>query len=139
MTEDQLFLGKGWAFPPSFVKGLDTTVVMSQGEENIRENLHILFSTRIGERMMKFDYGTKLKSYVFDPQNATLIGNVKKTVKTAILFFEPRIKLDEINVEIIQGRESVINIEVQYIVRTTNNRANFVYPFYLTEGTNIRL
>ncbi|MEO1261785.1 MAG: GPW/gp25 family protein [Bacteroidota bacterium] len=139
MIEDQSFLGRGWTFPPAFVKGLDTTVVMSQGEENIKENLHILFSTRIGERLMKYNYGTKLKSYVFDPQNATLIGNIKKTVKTAILLFERRIKLDEIKVELIQDQESIVNIEVQFTVRKTNNRANFVYPFYLTEGTNIRL
>lgn len=139
MIEDQSFLGKGWAFPPAFVKGLDTTVVMTEGEDNIKENLHILFSTRIGERLMQFSYGTKLKSYVFDPQNATLIGNIKKTIKTAILLYERRIKLDDIQVELIQDRESMINIEVQYIIRTTNNRANFVYPFYLTEGTNIRL
>jgi hypothetical protein len=33
--------------------------------------------------------------------------------------------------------EGVVLIEVDYVVRTTNSRQNYVYPYYINEGTDI--
>ena len=47
--EDKSFLGRGWSFPPDFQNDKRTTR-MSEYEEDIRQSLIILFSTRVGER-----------------------------------------------------------------------------------------
>ena len=63
-------------------------------------------------------------------------------LKRAILFFEPRILVEHINVdtENVEDRlNGLVRIHITYIIRATNNRHNIVYPFYFTEGTNVRI
>jgi phage baseplate assembly protein W len=58
-------------------------------------------------------------------------------IKTAILYYEPRIdvkKIDMVEDEMLEGK---ILIEIEYIVRSTNSRLNFVYPFYKGEATEV--
>ena len=56
--EDKSFLGRGWSFPPDFQNDKRTTR-MSEYEEDIRQSLIILFSTRVGERFNR-NYGCNL-------------------------------------------------------------------------------
>ena len=49
--KDRSFLGKGWAFPPVFHTGVSPTAMVSD-EEDIRQSLHIILSTRLGERVI---------------------------------------------------------------------------------------
>lgn len=137
--DNSSFLGQGWAFPPAFVKDLDTTVVLSNGDVNIKENLKILFDTTIGERIMEFGFGTKLKKLAFDKIDSNLVGNIKDTIKRAILLYERRIKLLSIQVDLTDSQTGLIRVQVNYLINQTNDRANYVYPFHLTEGTNLDL
>ena len=62
--------------------------------------------------------------------DTTRIAYLQNLVKTAILYHEPRIDAEQIDV---RSEDSVgtLWIHVQYRVRATNSRFNFVYPFYL--------
>ncbi len=60
-------------------------------------------------------------------------------VESAILYYEPRVKLERVNLDDSQELEGIVLIEVVYRVKTTNSRFNFVYPFYKREGTDINL
>lgn len=55
MQNKNSFLGKGWAFPPEFSHN-DNPTRMSNYEEDIRQSLIILLSTRTGERIHRPDY-----------------------------------------------------------------------------------
>ncbi|MFZ4698658.1 MAG: GPW/gp25 family protein, partial [Candidatus Methylumidiphilus sp.] len=57
-------------------------------------------------------------------------------IRTAILYFEPRILLNGVTLtpQYLEGR---IDILIDYTVATTNTRSNYVYPYYLREGTEI--
>lgn len=129
------FLGTGWDFPPTFNKEKESVNVVS-GEQDIRSSLHILLSTEIGERIMQPEYGCNLKRLLFEPLDLSLKAYIKDLIKTAILYHEPRIRLENITLE-SKPEEGLIEITLEYIVRSTNSRYNFVYPFYITEGTNI--
>ena len=50
MQNKNSFLGKGWAFPPEFSHN-DNPTRMFNYEEDIRQSLIILLSTRTGERI----------------------------------------------------------------------------------------
>ena len=50
MQNKNSFLGKGWEFPPEFSHN-DNPTRMSNYEEDIRQSLVILLSTRTGERI----------------------------------------------------------------------------------------
>lgn len=137
--EERTFLGRGWAFPPSFNEE-DGRVEMVEARQDIEESLEILLSTSLGERVLQPDYGCNLKDFQFEPMNPSIIGFIKDLVKTAILYYEPRIKLDRIEIteagstQAIRGR---LEISLDYFIRETNSRFNFVYDFYLDEGVNI--
>ena len=127
------FLGTGWAFPPTFTKG-DQSVTMVDDEIDIQQSLHILLTTGVGERVMQWKYGCDMTRLLFEPMNTTLRTYMEDIVKTAILYFEPRIILDSLKLVPIQN-EGRINIEVNYTIPGTNSRYNYVFPFYKEEGT----
>ncbi|HED37620.1 MAG TPA: hypothetical protein ENI76_05170 [Ignavibacteria bacterium] len=131
------FLGKGWSFPPEFNKNT-ATVEMLVDKEDINSSLEILFSTTIGERIMQPKYGTNLKNLLFAPIDTSLKAYIKDLIETAILYFEARIKLDDIILEAKQ-EEGILLITLEYTIRSTNSRYNFVYPFYINEGANLNI
>jgi len=58
---------------------------------------------------------------------------VTKSVKEALLAFEPRIDLLDVQVQ-AQNSGEVLQISIDYRVRATNNTFNLVFPFYLEQG-----
>lgn len=132
----EAFLGKGWKFPPEFRKGFSPTVLV-QEEEDIREGLRILLSTRPGERVHRYDFGCGIHRFVQEEMTLTNQTLLKEVIRQAILLFEPRVTLNEIRFNMENAEEGVIYISLDYTVRRTNSRSNMVYPFYLREGTNL--
>jgi len=130
------FLGTGWGFPPSFDTVVNT-VIMTSDEADIQLSLQILLATRKGERVMVPDYGCNLDEMLFEPMTTTFKTYIREMIKTAILYYEPRIDLSSIQVDDSRETEGVILIILNYTVRTTNSRFNFVYPYYKNEGTEI--
>lgn len=133
---EKSYLGVGWSFPPAFDE-LRHTVSMVAEEEDIRQCLHILLSTRPGERVMDPLFGCRLQEALFEPLTTTLKTYVKDLVKDAILNYEPRIKLEEVYLEQSPDEENLILIYLEYVIRTTNTRTNMVYPFYKEEATDL--
>ena len=74
------FLGRGWAFPPSFDPHTGD-VQMVQAEADIVESLRILMSTRPGERIMQPDYGCRIHDLVFDPMDGATDSAIETTVR----------------------------------------------------------
>src|SRR5688572_19049076 len=130
------FLGTGWAFPPAF-DDESGTVNMVSNEEDIRESLNILLSTALGERVMQPKYGCNLTDYLFEPLSSSVIGFIKDRVENAILFYEPRIIADKIEVtddgsfDLIEGK---FIISIEYTIPGTNSRFNYVYDYYKNEA-----
>lgn len=129
---DTRFLGTGWAFPPSFERfggGLAAGVV--SGEADIRESLRILLSTAPGERVMQPEYGCGLRRMVFGHLDESAITAIKDVVAVAVLRHEVRVVLDEVKVETDELAEGVLRLRLDYRVRSTNSRANMVYPYHV--------
>ena len=136
METNKAYLGTGWSFPPNFDKD-SNTVTMVSAENDIKQSLEILLSTSLGERVMQPNYGCNLRDYQFESMDNALIGFLKDLVERAILFYEPRIKLEKVDIteaesfELIQG---MLRITVHYEIEGTNTRNNYVYDFYLREA-----
>jgi phage baseplate assembly protein W len=131
------FLGTGWSFPPTF--DLETTSVeMVSDLEDIKESLNILLSTSLGERVMQPEYGCNLNDYMFESLSNSLIGIIKHHVENAILFYEPRIIAERVDVtaadstDLIEGKFTII---IEYSIPETNSRFNYVYDYYLNEAS----
>lgn len=132
----QSFMGTGWKFPVEFKKNLGTVVMLS-GEEDIRNSLEVLFATRVGERIMHSSFGSALETFLFMPMNRSTITYMKAVMSDEILFNEPRIILNNIEIQSSATQDGKLEIVFDYTVSETNNRYNYVYPFYLTEATNL--
>jgi len=121
----EAFLGTGWAFPIQ----TDHTggIRMCSGEEDIREAVGIVLGTRLGERVMRPEFGSALADLVFDPNDANLAGRIEFLVRKALERWEPRIALKEVRARPAGER---MEIDVRYIVRRTNREDNVVVPFF---------
>lgn len=134
------FLGVGWSFPPEFHKHAKTLEIkMVSEEEDIGESLRILLSTRPGERVMQPDYGCGLHTMVFESLDESTVTELKDLIERAVLFYEPRITLESIDVSAEDELEGRLKIQLNYTVRKTNTRSNIVYPFYYLEGSQVRV
>jgi phage baseplate assembly protein W len=129
------YLGRGWKYPVSFSKE-SATVNLVEDEEDITESLIILLSTSLGERVMRHDYGSNLSDILFESINITTLTMISNRLKRAILFHEPRIKVEKIDIT-PNANEGLIEVSVDYTIHANNTRWNLVYPYYLNEGTNI--
>lgn len=131
------FLGRGWGFPPTFLKGKTDNIVMVAADLDIKQSLEILLGTRLGERVMLPEYGSDLNEFMFESMNNTKLNFLKELIKTAIITFEARIELHNISLDISSNLDGILNIHLDYTVITTNTRFNLVFPFYKIEGTHI--
>jgi len=130
------FLGKGWSFPPSFNTGIKS-VEMTEKNDDIKKSLEILLTTTVGERVMQQKYGCNLFEMVFESLDTPTKTLIKEKISTAILYFEPRIDVTNISMNNTDELQGVVLVEIEYIVRATNSRFNFVFPYYVNEGTEI--
>ena len=128
------FLGTGWSFPPTFTKGGADLIVVS-GPEDIHQSLQILLSTQLGERVMHEDFGCDLNTMLFEEVDQSLVNTITSMVTDAILYHEPRISMDHLDISESQSERGLLLISIEYTVRSTNSRFNMVYPFYINEAT----
>lgn len=129
------FLGTGWRFPPSF-SNVSGKVAMTSDVEDIERSLQILLSTTRGERVMLPKYGCNLDVLLFEPITVTLISYITDMIKSSIMYYEPRITLNNLDISPDDAVEGVILISFDYTVKSTNSRYNYVYPFYKKEKTS---
>lgn len=134
MPTDGSFLGTGWGFPPTFTKG-GAEVEMASGVEDVHQSLQILLSTRLGERVMQDDFGCDLSYVLFEEVDQSLINSLTSIISDAILYHEPRITMDTLDVSESETQQGLLLISIEYTIRSTNSRFNMVYPFYINEAT----
>ncbi|NOS89427.1 MAG: GPW/gp25 family protein [Methylococcaceae bacterium] len=127
------FLGRGWKFPVEINKET-RCFAEAEYEASIQQAIEIILSTAKGERVMRPDFGCGIHELVFAVNNASTIGLAKFEVEEALRHWEPRIEVLEIEATISGNNAEKLLINVVYKVRTTDNRFNFVYPFYLQRG-----
>ena len=130
------YLGTGWSFPPTFDKA-SRSVQLVSAEDDIWQSLYILLSTSLGERVMQPTYGCNLQELLFETLTPNVASNIKELLRTAILYHEPRIRLNRLDLSMSEQLQGVVNIAVDYTILSTNSRFSLVYPFYIQEGAGI--
>jgi uncharacterized protein len=132
MAESSQLLGRGWKFP--FTLDERGEVALSSGEVDIQEAIWMILSTAFGERLMHPDFGCEIHDLVFAPNDTGTAGLARFYVQDALVRWEPRIDVEEVEVQADPAQPELLLISVSYRVRTTDSRYNLVYPFYLTRG-----
>ena len=125
------FLGRGFAFPLG-VDPVTGAMRTAEYEEDIRQAIGLIIMTRKGERVMRPEFGCAIHDYAFDSMDYETLSRIEESVWEALVLWEPRIR--DIEVHAWHAEAGKLNIEIGYVVRTTNNPYNLVYPFYISEG-----
>jgi phage baseplate assembly protein W len=124
------FLGVGWASPTTLENG---QIQVAKYEERVRQSILTILSTAKGERVMRPDFGCDIHERVFAPNSSGTFGQIVSDVRDALIEWEPRIDVLDIDTIADRQQPNVIFIQVNYQIRTTNNIFNLVYPFYLQQ------
>ena len=125
-------LGKGWSFP--IKHDVYVNVSLSSYEKSVEESIKIILNTTPGERVMNPDFGCKINELVFSPNSPKTLSLAIHCVEEAIVKWEPRVILKEVSAEFDSYNQSLINIKIDYELRSVNTFFNMVYPFYLERG-----
>jgi len=125
------FLGVGWGFPIAVKDGHLKPAVY---DDSIRESIQIILETARGERVMRPGFGCGLHERVFAINDASTQAAAADDVREALRQWEPRIEVLDVVVTAGGAWDEILNISIDYRVRSTDNRFNLVYPFYLDRG-----
>ncbi len=71
----------------------------SFGQDKIRQNVHLILGTRMGERPMLRRFGSRLSALVHEPNNAVLGDVLSQHAQEALIQWEPRILAFEAGIE----------------------------------------
>ncbi|MEZ4873950.1 MAG: GPW/gp25 family protein [Flavobacteriaceae bacterium] len=130
------FYGSGWSFPITFTLG-NFQLNVSEYLENVNQSIRIILQTKQGERYLEPALGSGLQEFFFRKMDETLKGEIKEKVSYALLINEPRITVEEVEVEFVNRLLGEVAIQITYVFNDTNTRHNYVFPFHLKEGTNL--
>jgi phage baseplate assembly protein W len=133
MASDQRdFLGVGWKFPLQVTAGGKTA--LARYEQRIEESLYLILSTAKGERLMRPDFGCGIHDLVFAPNNASTLSSIVFHVREALVRYERRIDVLDVEAETAPEQPNLLLIRINYRIRANNALGNLVYPFYIREA-----
>ena len=123
------FLGVGWTSPVRLDE--NGQIQLAKYEEAVRQSIFMILGTAKGERVMRPDFGCGIHEKVFAPNNLGTVGQIITDVRDALIEWEPRIDVLDVDRIPDTSQPNHIYVQVNYQVRSTNNIFNLVYPFYL--------
>jgi phage baseplate assembly protein W len=110
-----------------FVKGPRGLLAQKSGVDQIKADLLQLLLTNPGERVMLPEFGTPLRTLFFEPNDEILALNAKQMIRNAILTWEPRIVVTDIQVitnvnrshlnpnDLAEDIESIMYIQINFV------------------------
>ena len=110
------FLGRGWKFPFQF-DAATGGVALSEYEQNIKENISVILGTKVGERQMLPDFGSRIHEMMFAPNTRATATLISRQVAKALARWEPRIEVQDVDAYPDQAGQ--IRVQVNYQVRST--------------------
>lgn len=124
----QEFIGAGWSFPVR----TDATgrIALARNERDVEESIRLILGTAFGERPMRPDYGCAIHDYIFAGVDSDVAGRMVNAVRTALLRWEPRIDVMDVEVRVDSQNSALVYIDIRYSISDTNDPRNLVVPFY---------
>ena len=126
MTE---IIGSGLAFPLQVDRR--GGIALASDETDIEQAIELILATAPGERPMRPEFGCAIHDFVFASVTGSTAGRIAYEVQRSLERWEPRINVEGIDVTIDSEEPSTVYIDIQYVIRGTNDPRNLVFPFYV--------
>ena len=132
------FLGRGISFPFRFTQRTGgvyrgSSVTPSEQVRHVTESVIQILQTKITSRVIRRDFGSRLRGIVFDPNDPTLDTHLDYIIRTALETWEPRVIVGPIFVDRTEWKAGRIEITITVRIIKTNVEANIVFPYFLSE------
>lgn len=109
-------------------------LAMVSGDDSVRQAVLLLLSTRPGERVMRPNYGCNLHTLVFAPNDDTTAAIAIHHVRRALLQWEPRINVLDLDAHRDPVQANTLVIELKYQVRATHQTEELQISLDLAGG-----
>ena len=129
MTAAADFVGRGFAWP--FAVDHTGSIAMTDGTGDVEDAMRVVLLTAPGERLMRPAFGCRISDLLFEPITPNLVGLVRQAVRDALAQWEPRVDVEDVRPLQDSSESGLLHIEIDYRVRSTNDRRNLVFPFYV--------
>jgi phage baseplate assembly protein W len=129
-------IGRGWRFP----LGVDSRggIALVEGDDEIREAILMIVRTRRGGRPMRPEFGCRVWDLLFAPNDVLTWAQAGEYVREALGWWEPRIDVDDVQAFADPDDPAIMQIQVDYTIRSTHDERSLVFPFYLIPGEERR-
>jgi len=109
-----------FGFNPPFVAGNNILPSMTD-ERLIKNDLLQLLMTAPGERVMRSDFGTNIRRYIFEPLTTRDINALKQNILEAIKKYEQRVSATSIKINVTPD-QNLIQIQLYCKLTIDPNR-----------------
>ena len=126
----------GWKFPVE-IDAQTGKFKTQEGDEDIKEAIKIILTTKKGERMGNPNFGSNLFKFMFTGVNYTELKELEYEITKALNMWEPRIKNLEVEAAPDRGHKGRVIVSVKYRTARmmTPDEMNFVFD--VNEGANL--
>ncbi|NED93729.1 GPW/gp25 family protein [Phytoactinopolyspora alkaliphila] len=104
---------------------------LTTGAQELDRSIRVILLTAPGERVMRPAFGCRIWDLMFEPITPNLIGLISQAVRDAIAQWEPRVEVDDVSPVHDDEEPGLVRIGITYRVKSSNDRRNLVYPFYV--------
>lgn len=87
-----------YGFNPPFIGGPQNVMSRQEDRQLIKNDILQLLLTVPGERVNRPNYGTPLRSFVFENNTVAGIDALRVDIREAILNFEPRVGIERLEI-----------------------------------------
>lgn len=122
------FIGAGWNYPMEI--NVNGEFALAKGSHKIEQAMRLILATYPGERPMRPEFGSRLRDFVFQPVTVDNATDISREVARALERWEPRATVQRVDVEPDPAEAGLLMIDIQYVVKATNDERNLVFPFY---------
>ena len=129
MSDGADFIGRGILWPLRVDQS--GSIALGSGPDDINASIRMAIMTAPGERVMRPQFGCRIWDLLFEPINANTLGLMGEAIRDTVSQWEPRVDLEDVAVEPDPASPSRVTIDLRYRVKSTNDRRNLVFPFYV--------
>ncbi len=97
-----------------------------------------ILGTRVGSRVIDRGWGSDVRNIVFEPINEVTASLLRSAVSEAIERFERRVEVVFVDVSLERAADGVLETQVFFRVRATQQEGNLVFPFYISPDMRVQ-
>lgn len=131
MPLDARYIGSTLAIPLK-VKAGGGLYVLTSPTAVLRQSIYVILATRIGERLLNPEFGSRLPELLFEPNDIILATLGTQYIREALRRWEPRIEVETVTWDPPVGSQRTVRIG--YVETRTRRQENQLFPWFNGQG-----